>query len=325
VAGIAAVLFVVMVIIFASAGALCRAEGDDTGSIAMRPADLMAAVSQNAANLKSGVFSASGLCVQTGEKVSGGGKYSTNIRIFSAFDEPAKLFRFDREQKHKTPDGETQGGAQYVSTPTHVILRREGATSLAIKPPGEKPLTGTDPFRIQTLGIANTNELVKAYELATYIDKGLFHDERVVECVAESNSLYRVSCHLGKSGEAKRTIWFGRDVGWMPVRMEERYAKIGKDFPKEAPFVWADEEHLCEVRWIKVGSTWVPSRVKSDYRSGMFREPPVPTLTDSYELDFQWKSVNQSVDPRYFILEGLDLPPGSLVFDFRDSKPYRVN
>ena len=63
--------------------------------------------------------------------------------------------------------------------------------------------------------------------------------------------------------------------------------------------MWEEPRIISEVTWALRDDTWVPKTFKIQTRSGRVQ------LT--YDLSFEWESVNKPVAARWFTLEGLGL------------------
>jgi hypothetical protein len=103
------------------------------------------------------------------------------------------------------------------------------------------------------------------------------------------------------------SLWID-ESNYCPVRMEFCRGQGPVDSGE-----WARPMLVEETSWRQVNQVWVPKALRiTDVKN---------TGRQSYDLNFNWESVNVAIPPSQFTAEGLGLPKGTIVVDTRLGKP----
>jgi hypothetical protein len=315
-------------LMFVLAGYMLAAIGDQAGPVSHpggNPEDahvLLAKMKASRDLLRSGMFRASG-AVSTNSDAFVDRPLQGKIEIFSAFDLDKGLLRFDQTRpairRIDDEDILDQDSSKYVRTPQLAITwmrpwkqpkNMRMVTAVGIYPPTLKPPRGIAPFDVRSLGLNLWDDFragipfSKSYE--TW-DKG-----RRVELFSETNGITRLRLVQGhRSGiYVPQTLWIDEHQGFSPVRLS--YSVSLAEMSKPGQFTFD-----CHVRWKDEAGVWVPSSFRIERR---VRE----RLVDFYSLSFEWISVNKPIEPGLFTPEGLGVPVGTQVSDYRGAVPRRV-
>jgi hypothetical protein len=98
--------------------------------------------------------------------------------------------------------------------------------------------------------------------------------------------------------------------GFFPVR-------LSYSVPPEEPGQPEQVNSECQVRWKQEAGAWVPASFRIERRLRGH-------LTEFYTLSFEWISVNKPIQPELLTPEGLGVPIGTQVVDYRMAVPRRV-
>jgi hypothetical protein len=175
----------------------------------------------------------------------------------------------------------------------HQILRRSPHAS----PPEQCSL-----FDVRCLGLISTADLDQSKLQYTEFSQRLMQ-QQVIDAAIEENGLHRIVWKFGNGIVSWRTVWFSRENGYSPVRIQ---------------FHCGENRKLVqsgETTWQEVSSVWVPKTLRLKTEG-----------TRRLEINwaFKWESVNTSVDSRRFTEEGLDVPGRVWVIDTELASPVRT-
>jgi hypothetical protein len=262
--------------------------------------------------LHSGVYRARGRKVDDSAET---GKLEGPVDIFCAFDYRNELLRFDRVEVDRVfPVGAEEGqktawvaepvGGKYARTPkkSFHVAHGDKNPSITVHDPQYSPLTGVQPIDIRTLGLCYANDLESSFQ-ETYKSLTLQAPDEIGK---DAKGMYRLRIEYDE-GLAQYVVWLDEAKGFVPVRME----RAERNEPGER---W-EQRCVSEVSWVEKGQAWVP-------KSYRIVDQIVPGRTMTYELAFDWESVNEPIPEKLFTPEGFGLPKGALIINEELSKPF---
>jgi len=130
-------------------------------------------------------------------------------------------------------------------------------------------------------------------------------DTPLDEAVLGEDGVYQLKWIWGNVAEF--TLAIDGKNGFTPIRMRQC------DAPDRPP------RTSSETTWVQIGDVWVPKTFRIEVR-----DVKGNSIRSSCMLSFEWESVNEPVPDRCFTWEGLDLPRGTIVFDYRTRKDFTV-
>ena len=282
---------------------------------------LLAKMKESRDRLRCGIYKATGRLL-TNKRSMGQQQPEGTIEIFAAFELDKGLFRFDRTEPARVPIG---GAAildreirKYVRTPEHTItwlspMERDGRsrmTAVGIHQPTMKPPFGPSPFDVRSLGLGLWDD----FRSGTTFDDcyEAWAKSSLVEVFPEANGVYRL--RLERSGRRgtylPQTTWLDERQGFSPVRLSYNIPASEPGHPEQVV-------SECQVRWQNQQGVWVPVSCRLERRLR-------GNLNDFGTFAFDWISVNKPVPPETFTPEGLGVPEGTPVLDFRAAPPRPV-
>ena len=141
-------------------------------------------------------------------------------------------------------------------------------------------------------------------------------------CADEGNGVFRVDWTA--TPITHMTWWIDTSRGFTSIRLERRYR-----LPELGETEWRDPHETHDVTWEQIDDVWVPSTYRVFKQLELTPDKP-PKPTDykytpryrkfTYRYTFQWESVNETVDERYFDYEDFDVPDGTYVADARSGE-----
>lgn len=226
--------------------------------------------------------------------------YLGPVEVYCAFDVQKGLLRFDRKDVHE---------GKYARAPDRSIhwTPNPQSPSATVRGPTEPPPTQVAPFDPLIVGLCTYSEFVSDYRYAEKM--ALLGDRSKWRHVAAVRTDGRVRLEFATEGD-----WTVVDLderkGYAPVRCAVYYSP-DRPTPTSIP------NDLCEVGWAEVNSVWVPLSVavKYDNRAGRMT---------SYQLEFSWDRVNDTVPDENFSVEGMGLPEGTAVVKVEPDRSYVV-
>jgi hypothetical protein len=232
------------------------------------------------------------------------------VELFAAFDHDADKLRFDRtevvwpahagEDPTRAPNGMPLLTGKWIKTPERSVVWRSikakhSRSTVVVYPASVKPPSDVNPFDIRIVGICNVMGYLKNTQMP-----------KIVDGYTKSASNGKVSrvdgttVRLEWKDEFLRTIIdFDEKMGYLPTRYEERWLR-------HPPGESNDPIETSTVRWTRVNGIWVPVHLLQV--SGT-----KPGPVDSYDLTFEWESVNKPVPAELFMTRGMGLPDGTLI------------
>jgi hypothetical protein len=271
--------------------------------------------------LKSGTYRASGRLL-TNRRSLGAQQPQSEVQIFAAFDLDKGLFRFDRTQDVIRQIGaDSVPGLQigkYVRTPElaitwinpweHKDMAR--ATAVGIHQPTIKPPMIIAPVDVRTFGLSLWDDFRAGTPFTACYEA--WDKDSLIGVFPEANGIYRL--RLERSGRrgayVPQTIWIDKHLGFSPVR-------LSYIIPPAEPGLPDQLLSECEVRWKNEAGVWVPASLHFERRVRGH-------LNDFCALTFEWISVNRPIPPELFTADGLDVPVGTRVVDYRAAPPRHI-
>ncbi|QDS94494.1 hypothetical protein FF011L_32730 [Roseimaritima multifibrata] len=109
-----------------------------------------------------------------------------------------------------------------------------------------------------------------------------------------------------KASNRRTRCWIDTGNGYTVVRLETQSLRKGDSPDKEES--WRVPTITVSTSWKPLNGTWVPLSTHTDLTVGI---PDVSTSTFSFDLAFEWHSVNQDFREADYSIELLDVPRGS--------------
>ena len=253
--------------------------------------------------LRSGAYKCRGTKVEDDPAL---GRLEGPVEISGAFDYDANRIRSDRKEpvrvrKPKSaaaPAGSWEigyEGGTFIKTPQRTVRwLLIDQTAAVVGPATFEPPPQIAPLDIRILGTCTYGNIV---------NKTPFPEHVRYLGVAASGKVTRTSPTQQTLSWAEKIdeseLTFDEAAGFSPVRYEVRFLRRG-DNPRPEAFVFST------ARWERRNGVWVPSHV-------FVRDGGKPGRVTSYDLTFEWESVNERLPPEVFSVSGLDLPKGTPV------------
>jgi hypothetical protein len=261
---------------------------------------VMMGLKDNRNRLKTGLFKARGTYSETDGK--GADRLRGKVEIFCAFDFPGDRIRFDRSlpmprsadtaKQNESEQGEESGN----TAKTQIILTKKEVISFVASSGGvfiysaeeerTKRLQGL-PFDVRALG------LYLWYDFLHYKRFEQIHDtiskSTPLRIERDADSRCKITWDFG--GSMLVTAWIDEKKGFTVLRSETRLTK-GRSASVQPDF-------KTEVTWELREDVFVPKTLKHQNQRGQ--------ILLSYDLVFEWESVNQPLDDRHFKLDGLGI------------------
>ncbi len=239
--------------------------------------------------MRTGVVRATGTILRNDSPDQSGGK--SPVEIYSVFDNPAGLFRFDLSSVKQIDNEDRAVRAKFVRTPKRTLRWRDpyDPHRVIIDKVNAKPSTMDIVFDMRVTALTGPAGLQGvSMQTLDAVCESLSNDVEVT-AVKEDGQILQLDAQSVKSKFMTSSLWLDRSRGCTPVRVE---LHMGNARPYHS---------ITEVSWIELSDTWVPSAFSmSNYRMG--------DLEDQLELAFSWESVNEVVDETLFTAESLGLP-----------------
>lgn len=306
--------------------------------------------------LRSGIFKARGRVRK--EAPVGWDDLEGDVEIFCAFDNNAGLLRFDRTEPagrrvpSVPPIEANQSTAKSGSTPNvspnlpnknprpqkydNYLIQKKSTyiRNLDSIVAWEAPWKPKDSGAVQTdVGIYPLDHDVSfiarpfdIHGLGLYFWSGFFHGtnfDKLQEALSptqwnlennDQKQIYHFTRNL-RRGEIQH-LWVDKSRGFSPIRNLVVRRANGTD----------NEILSSQVDYKFLSGVWVPSSYQIEEKghprtSGNVVDRSNYEVVNSYDLSFEWSSVNQSIDSKLFDPEFLDVPVNTALNDYRLSKP----
>ena len=150
---------------------------------------------------------------------------------------------------------------------------------------------------MQSLGLAYTATLQRYVSFSKRYQ--VLSESKVVEVADEGEGVCRVVWEIGTSPGTFETIWFDRQRGYSPIRIELRNPRLS-----------ADLLQMGETTWQQVDGIWVPRTFLGENFDGSGK------MESRMELALEWESVNHPVPEELFTAAGIGLPPETQIVSF---------
>jgi hypothetical protein len=183
-------------------------------------------------------------------------------------------------------------------------------TAVGIHPPTLKPPLGISPFDVRSLGLTLGDDFKASIPFSTCYE--IWDKSGGVEAFPEPNGIFRIRLeHTGRrSTDVPQTLWVDESQGFSPVRLSY---SLPPTEPGQAEQFMSD----CRMRWKEESGVWIPASFRIERRAR-------GRLIEFYTLSFEWISVNKPIPPDLFTAEGLGVPGGTPVIDYRAAVPKRM-
>lgn len=235
------------------------------------------------------------------------GEQVGDIKLFCAFDLSSTTMRFERtghmlSQTIDDVDLPTGGWAfeeetgRIIITPTQIIdWNTDAFQQVAVRPFDPKYRGYAQPFDPRIIGVTTNS----AYVRNTSWDKALnpFRSGLVSDCHNDGDRI-RIDWSYAKG--VKKTYWFDRKNGYMPLRFEMTYQdSSGQDR------LW----HTSVQTWTHQNDVFVPETLS--VQSMELTE--LEQLPEQIDLAFEWESINEGIDDNLLAAEGLTTRAAAVV------------
>lgn len=236
------------------------------------------------------------------------------VHIFSAFDFPQKLLRFDRAEPvpfkinpTKNARPLSQWGGKYARNRITVDISLPEDPFAVSFPLGKKAPPQLAVFDVRVVGLYDWLGVTRSFD---YDDIYKHYSTRVPAEIEIQDNIYRLSIHQDAGGiPVRHEIWLDGNKGFSPIHFERRFRDA-----KSPDGKWSEPDCISESTWNQVDGVWVPSSWKLEtLKKG--------TVQKGYYLTFEWEAINRPIEERLFSKEGFDLPKGTYLVDLRLQKP----
>jgi hypothetical protein len=289
---------------------------------------ILAAMKQAREQLRSGCFRARGRLVKADradpdrvEKLEG------DVEIFSAFDLDRGLIRFDRKEPvfRRVPKLDGAAGrdrfldqevGEYIRTPELAMtwinpwrFNDTGrSTAVGIYAKDIKPPPMVSPIDVSAVGLY----LWEDFKAGSSYEKtrNKWTQDRWTTARPEPDGVVRLDLDRATSGGYDGlSLWVDERRGHSPTRLASG-DRVGAG-PSSLP------SFESRTTWVQVDGVWVPSTYHMERKES-------DGIVESYDLSFEWISVNRGVEPGLLTAEGLDAPDGTPIRDYRGKAPVPV-
>ena len=309
--------------VFLAPRAVCGAEADDPHDVL---SFLVTGLKAERQRLRQGVFRVHG--VQIREDPAPVGKLEGPVEMLGAFDFDKGCYRFDRRAPSWKVEGKESEllDRKICRTPELSLHYNSRYARLEIHPPDVlNPHTLTNItggyLDVRCVGIYSFGQLFKSLELEAVCER-IPKKIGLETCVEESNGIFRLDWTPVQ--ETHGTWWIDTSHGFTLIRKESRHR-----LPELGETEWRDPYQTHEVTWKQIADVWVPGSYRVFFQFELapekLPEPPDYKYTPrhrkfTYRYTFEWESVNEPVDEKYFDYEEFDLPDGTYVADARSGE-----
>jgi hypothetical protein len=223
------------------------------------------------------------------------------VEWFEAFDQKTGTVRYDRQ----TADGRI---VQFVRLPSEILFRLGAGTgtySIGRYPLDYKFDGFPDAIQgdVRTLGLTNWGELMCGLTLDA--QRKHWSSTTLSECTPDGDGIYRLTWNCEKGPvPIREALWIDVKRGYVPLKLESSCLR-----PKAKQ--WEINE-TANTTWKQINGVLVPVRAELSSRTGIARHA---------KILLEWKSVNEPIDRKIFAMEGLGLPDGTSVINYKLGTP----
>lgn len=273
---------------------------------------VMLGMKDNRERLKTGVFRATGLYSVV---ASGREELRGPVEIFSAFDRSKQRIRFDRSvpirplprqlaaRPEAAPNGSTKKDepakppafsiqkTQVILSPKEVLVTAGDRGSMRVHPPEFRKFPGM-PFDVRALGLNSLRGFEKdgttfeeRYEALT--------KNKPCEIERQNERRWKIVWEFVEPTRFRSTYWIDEASGFTVIKSETRLPRSNVE-----PVAWGNPEYVSDVTWERRDDVWVPKSFK-------IQDPGARQLR-TYDLAFEWESVNKPIADNYFTIAGMD-------------------
>lgn len=279
-------------------------------------------------------------CVGKWKMDSAGGATIRSFRIYSAFDDEAGLYRFDRAQdfsilsnepmtideyKRRARDAREASepgilclmDIRYFRTPTKSAVwqwlkgSEFAASGVNIRAGDSKEIPGfLDTFDVRGIGLYTWFYLMDDVVLATVLEP--LRQGSIDDVVEVGSSEKRVTI-ISENKQRRTVIWIDENRGFTPSRLEDHYLDKGGN--------WLPPDYINETKWELRSGIWVPGECAVVNKVHAKGDRAYGEWEDRWDMVFNWEDVGSPLRDELFSARGLDPPKGTLVIDFRSDPP----
>lgn len=259
---------------------------------------------------KAGIFRANGLRSQKfGQEDQ---DFRGQAEFYGAFDSAAGLFRFDSGiQEQFGPPSRPSGvelrkplefrRKQIILRPDSVLIATPATKQVNIYAPGQLP--SVDAFDVRCLGLLTVGDL-SSYQ--SFGDSWkMLKDLEPAGIGQEPDGKWKIVWDSMIAGtRVQRILWIDGSRGFTVSRSETRHpiGEAGSTLPDVA-------NYQSEVAWELREGVWVPIKFKIFRGAGH--------ATTSFDLSFQWESINRPVPELLFTKDDFATEPRTFLIDNR--------
>ncbi len=271
--------------------------------------------------LQSGIFRADGryLDDSPAEQVH----VEKEVHVFCAFDYAEDLLRFDRlqpddsaaelaEKDTGSPDlSKVRGlkglwGGKYARGRDVSTYASEGDNQVSVRARDHALPPMVRVFDVRAIGLCYFSNLDRGTTLSELLE--LYKGQSPTEVLNDGKGISRIRWRL--AADHLRTVCIDEQRGFTSIRLEVAGGAVKPGEEGD----WASPTIVSDVSWIEVSGVWVPKtyHIENTLSSGR---------KCSYDLAFEWESVNKPIPYVLFTAEGFDLKRGTYIVDVRLGKP----
>lgn len=281
---------------------------------------LMRGMREERMRLTIGEFSAYGLYREVDPTH---GNYEGKLELYCAFDFPKKLIRFDRSMPSPIAAKEINGKrvannpsvgqiayrkTKIVIGPKEILSSQENSKALIVLNSSQVEMVQGKPFDVRSLALFHWGDLERFISFEEL--QKVLADHKPKSLVRDQEGLWRI---VWEMFGVERTLWVDEVNGFTPVRSETRIRiKNGKTVE------WGPPRYISVVTWNRQEDVWVPTS---------FRLNNVPSTDNhmSFDVAFQWQTINGQLSDRLFDREGITGKERTLVVDRSTGKAIVVD
>lgn len=269
-----------------------------------------------------------------------GGAQIRSFRVFSAFDDEAGLYRFDRAQdfpilsneattideykrRAREPQGANAPGIpclmdiRYFRTPTKSALWQwlkgsdSAASAVSIRAADSEEIPGfLDTLDVRGIGLYTWFYLVDDVALATALDP--LRNGSIEDVAGGDSSEKRVTV-VSENKKRRTVLWIDESRGFTLSRLEDHY--LDKDGN------WLPPDYINETKWEIRSGIWVPEECAVINKARAKGDRAYGERENRWDMVFNWEDVGSPLREELFSARGLDPPKGTLVIDYRSAPP----
>ncbi|WP_145281335.1 hypothetical protein [Pirellulimonas nuda] len=284
---------------------LCQAQTQDAEWVLQGVVDARS-------QLRSGIYHIKGdRHIERGEESE---RYPLTVKC--AFDYEQSLSNFQRCERIPLVrnKAKVEGGVtielRLIRRPDCAFLYRSGIgpEALTIRDPDVEVESPVMPFDIRVFGLTT---FVGGEEAATVKSLAESLTKKHAEKCSKTGDVWEVQWRVRNKGPAVvATLWVDEAKQFAPIKLTYGMEQTQPDGPGSQ---WGQES---VVQWKRVSDVWVPSSARMEHRSSQ--------QTTTYDLEIDWKKVNEELGGQQFEIAAMELPGSTLVSEHRTDEPFVV-